>query len=147
MGRAQNRGAWELSNKRTFSLPRPCSTSTSSSKLKIPRAAAYGSTARRAEPISSASHHQDPSNCWDPDHWARGNWTPIGPRSLWQFIAALILHEEGPTGTPPNITRRYPGSPTVIHASSLAIAAALLGLASWAVGAEDEQARSKDDDP
>ena len=35
----------------------------------------------------------------------------------------------------------------MIHASSLAIAAALLGLASWAIGAEDDQARPKDDDP
>ena len=35
----------------------------------------------------------------------------------------------------------------MIHASSLAIAAALLGLASWAVGAEEDQARPKDDDP
>jgi hypothetical protein len=35
----------------------------------------------------------------------------------------------------------------VIHASSLAIAAALLGLASWAVGAEEDHGRPKDDDP
>ena len=35
----------------------------------------------------------------------------------------------------------------MIHASSLAIVAALLGLASWAVGAEDDQARPKDGDP
>ena len=35
----------------------------------------------------------------------------------------------------------------MIHASSLAIAAALLGLASWAVGAEEDHARPKDDDP
>ena len=35
----------------------------------------------------------------------------------------------------------------MIHASSLAIAAALLGLANWAVGAEEDHARPKDDDP
>jgi hypothetical protein len=77
---------------------------------KIPRAAAYGSTAWRPEPISSASRHQDPSNCWDPDHWARGNWTPTGPRSLRQFITALILHEGGSTGTPPTSRGGNPGA-------------------------------------
>src|SRR5512135_6757 len=57
----------------------------------------------------STPHGHSPTGsdpCWDPDHRARGDGTPIGPRSLRQVSIALTLQGGGADGDPSHLTRR-----------------------------------------